>query len=50
MTENIWLPKHFAMKASAKVLMLFNHNQQEDETYFNYHKTEPSQTLSSMGK
>ena len=25
-TENVWLPKHFTMKASAKVLMLFNHN------------------------
>jgi hypothetical protein len=48
--EDVWLPKHFAMKANAKVLMLFNHNQQEDETYFNYHKSEPSQNLSSMGK
>jgi hypothetical protein len=48
--ENVWLPKHFAMKASAKVLLMFNHNQQEDDTYFNYHKAEPNQALSSSGK
>jgi hypothetical protein len=48
--ENVWLPKHFAMQASAKILLLFNHNQQEDETYFNYRKAEPNQDLSSPGK
>ncbi len=48
--ENVWLPKHFAMKANAKVLLMFNHNQQEDDTFFNYQKAEPNQALSSSGK
>jgi hypothetical protein len=48
--DNIWLPKHFAMKANAKVLLMFNHNQQEDDTFFNYHKAEPDKALSSSGK
>jgi hypothetical protein len=48
--ENLWLPKHFTMKASAKVLFLFNHNEQQDETYFNYRKAGPNQALSSSGK
>jgi hypothetical protein len=43
---NVWLPKHFAMTAKAKVLSLINHNEQQDETYFNYHKTQ-RRTLSS---
>lgn len=36
--DDIWLPKHFSMKAHAKVLFLFSHRTQEDETYFDYHK------------
>jgi hypothetical protein len=47
--ENLWLPKHFTMKASAKVLLMFTHRQQEDETYFNYHKAAPDHVLSSTG-
>jgi hypothetical protein len=34
--DGIWLPKHFSMKARAKILFLFSHNTQEDETYFDY--------------
>lgn len=34
----VWLPKHFAMKAHAKVLFIFNHKNQEDNTFFDYHK------------
>lgn len=37
-SADVWLPKHFSMRARAKVLFLFRHNGQEDETYFNYHK------------
>lgn len=35
---DIWLTKHFSMKSNAKVLMLFPHRGQEDDTFFNYHK------------
>ena len=35
--DDIWLPIHYAMKASAKVLFLFPHHSQDDEAYFNYH-------------
>jgi hypothetical protein len=34
--NGIWLPKHFAMTSSARILFLFRHHSQEDETYFNY--------------
>ena len=36
--EGIWLPKHFAMKAYAKILGLFSHHEQEEESYWGYHK------------
>jgi hypothetical protein len=32
----VWQPKHFAMKARARILFLFSHRQQEDDTFFNY--------------
>lgn len=44
---NIWLPKHYEMKARAKVLFLFNHNSDDNETYYNYHKIAPSPETSS---
>ncbi|HTZ59279.1 MAG TPA: hypothetical protein VMB49_14325 [Acidobacteriaceae bacterium] len=47
--NDIWLPKHFSMKARAKVLFLFNHNSSDDETYFDYHKAQPVHTSSSGG-
>ncbi len=40
---DIWLPMHYAMKASAKVFFLVPHHSQEDDTYMNYHR----QTTSS---
>ncbi len=36
--EGVWLPKHFAMKAYAKVLGLFSHREQEEESYWGYQK------------
>lgn len=38
--QNIWLTKHFAMRASAKVLFVVPHHSSEDDTYFNYHKSQ----------
>jgi hypothetical protein len=36
--DGIWLPKHFEMKSSAKILFLFNRSDQEDNTFFDYRK------------
>jgi hypothetical protein len=36
---NIWLPRHFAMTSRAKILSFIRYKKDEDETYFNYHKT-----------
>ena len=41
LADNIWLPKHFAMKSRAKILFLFTRKSQADETYSGYHKTAP---------
>lgn len=41
---DIWLPSHFAVKSRSKVIFLFNHQTDEDDTYFNYH---PAQTQKS---
>jgi len=41
--DNIWLAKHFSMKAHAKVFFLFSHNEQQDEWYFDYHKASDRQ-------
>ena len=35
-THGIWLPRHFAMKAHARVLFFFHHHDQEDDTFFDY--------------
>ena len=45
-SADVWLPKHYSMKARAKVLWVFRHDGQEDDTYFNYHK---AQALSEEG-
>ena len=36
--NGIWLPKHFAMKAHAKVLMLVNRSSHEDNTFSDYQR------------
>ena len=43
--DDIWLPKHYAMKASAKIFFLFGHKSQDDETYYNYRKLAPGEIL-----
>jgi hypothetical protein len=35
---DIWLPKHYMMTATAKLLGLISHHSQEDDSYFNYHR------------
>ncbi len=36
---SVWLPRHFAMTSNAKVLEIIHRKAQEDNTYFNYHRT-----------
>lgn len=40
--DDLWFPKQFSMKARAKVLFFFTHKSQEEETYFDYHKSNPA--------
>lgn len=35
-TESVWLPSHFAMKSRSRVLSIFGHHTEEDETYSDY--------------
>jgi hypothetical protein len=46
----VWLPKHFAMKANAKILGFISHNSQDDETYWDYQKigTTPTRTTAQQ--
>lgn len=37
-TNDIWLVSHYSMRANAKVLLIFSHNESEDDAFFNYHK------------
>lgn len=39
--DDIWVPKHFAMKSQAKIFFLFPHRSQADETYYGYRKATP---------
>jgi hypothetical protein len=39
--NNAWLPKHFAMKANAKIVFFINHNSQEDDIFWGYRRTGP---------
>lgn len=45
--DDIWMAAHFAMKSDAKVMLLFPHRDQEDDTFFDYHRAAPSQTEDS---
>lgn len=36
---DIWLPSHFQVKSQSKVLRLFAHNTNEEDTFFDYQKT-----------
>jgi len=47
LADNIWLPKHFAMKSQAKVLFFFTRKSQADETYSDYHKPAPIKAVAA---
>lgn len=38
LSDDLWMPSHFAMKARAKVFFLFPHESSDNETYYGYHK------------
>lgn len=38
----VWLAQHFSMRSRSKILLLFPHRMQEDETYFGYHRDAPT--------
>jgi hypothetical protein len=42
--DGVWLPKHFAMHSRAKILGVWEHVTQEDQTFSNYQKSAQSQT------
>ena len=37
--DGVWLPTRFRMKAHARILALFSHNEQEEDSYWDYQKT-----------
>ena len=39
--DGVWLPRHFSMRARAKILFLFSHRAGKDETYFDYRLAVP---------
>jgi len=46
--DDIWLATHYSMSASAKVLYVVPHHSRDDETYFNYHKSQSPSDASSL--
>lgn len=38
--NGIWLPKSFTMKSHSKILFLFGHDKQEEDSYFGYRKAD----------
>ena len=39
-SDGIWLPAHFSMESSARILSIIRHKRQEDDTYFGYTKAQ----------
>jgi hypothetical protein len=37
--ESIWMAAHFAMKSRARVMLVIPHHGEEDDTFFDYHKS-----------
>lgn len=47
-TDTVWLPSRFTMKAKVRVLFLFSHNTQSDETYFDYQPSSQDQAVTGL--
>jgi len=47
---NLWLPSHFSMRVTAKVLQFFSHNYADDETYSAYSLVSSDQLPSRRGQ
>jgi len=41
-SNDIWMATHYSMKSNAKIMLLFPHRGQEDDSYFNYRKASQS--------
>lgn len=39
---NIWMATHYSMRSNAKIMLLFPHRGQEDDSYFNYRRASPT--------
>jgi hypothetical protein len=39
--NGVWLPRQFRMRSRSKILSVFGHETEEDDTYFDYHKSDP---------
>jgi hypothetical protein len=46
-TDDVWLPKHYAMTARAKILFLLKHKSQDDITYYGYRSIPPVESRMS---
>jgi hypothetical protein len=40
---DVWQPKHFSVKSRAKVLMMFNHNSDEEDFFSDYRRAQQAQ-------
>jgi hypothetical protein len=47
--DEVWLPKHFAMRSRAKVFGMWKHNHQEDQTFSDYRKSGEDANLPPKG-
>lgn len=43
-TGNLWMASHYSMKSNAKIMLLFPHRGEEEDFYFNYHRSSPTST------
>ncbi len=45
--DDIWLPTHFSMSAKARIIHLFTHRSQENDTYYDYQKAPASSAVNT---